>query len=101
MSFAQRGGHLFLFSLQFIEIRNTATGLIVQVIEGVDIRLLHVSPLYYDDTILVAMRGGKDDMDGTSDKIVELVETSEYGVTTPVQPTPNTPISGIWDEWDM
>lgn len=100
-SFAQRGRHLFLFSPQFIEIRNTATGLIVQVIEGADIRLLHASSLYDDDTILVAMRGEKDGKDGMSDKIVELVETSEYAVTTPAQPTPKTVTSGIWDEWDM
>jgi RHO1 GDP-GTP exchange protein 1/2 len=102
-SFAQRGGHVLLLSPQFIEIRNTATGLIVQVIEGTDIRLLYASPLYTDDeTVVVAMRGDKDDKDGRSEKIVELVETSEYAVTTPAgQPTPKTGVSEMWDEWDM
>lgn len=102
-SFAQRGSHVMLFSPTFIEIRNTATGLIRQVIEGMDIRLLHAPPSYSEDTVLVAMRGDKDDKDGVSDKIVELVETSEYTVTTPVtsHPPPMQSVSGIWDEWDM
>jgi hypothetical protein len=102
-SFAQRGGHVLLFSEQFIEIRNIATGVIVQVIEGTDIRLLHASPSYGDDdTVLIAMRGDKMDKDGTSDKIIELVETTEYGVTSPtIQTTPSTAIPAMWDEWDM
>lgn len=101
-SFAHRGGHVFLFSPQFIEIRNTATGLIVQVIEGTDIRLLYGPPDSDDDTILVAIKGGEDDKDGMSDRIIELVETSEYAATPPFsQPTPRTAVSGIWDEWDM
>ncbi|RDB26309.1 Rho1 guanine nucleotide exchange factor 1 [Hypsizygus marmoreus] len=96
-SFAQRGGHILLFSMQFIEIRNINTGRIAQVIEGSDIRLLHSSPTYgEDDTILVATRGSKDDKDGTSDKIVELVETTEI-----TAPTPITPVPSFWDEWDM
>jgi RHO1 GDP-GTP exchange protein 1/2 len=102
-SFAQRGAHVLLFSSQFIEIRNTANGLIVQVIEGTDIRLLYASPFYADDEpVLVAMRGDKDDKDGRSEKIVELVETSEYSGTTPVsQLTPRAAVSGMWDEWEM
>ncbi|KAF8071933.1 hypothetical protein FPV67DRAFT_907308 [Lyophyllum atratum] len=96
-SFAQRGSHVFLFSPQFVEIRNIATGVIVQVIEGADIRLLHAGPTYGDgDDILVAMRGSKDDKDGTSEKILELAETSAIPVATPIGPTPS-----VWDEWDM
>jgi hypothetical protein len=99
-SFAQRGGHVLLFSAQFIEIRNIATGIIVQVIEGTDIRLLHASPSYGDDdTVLVAIRGDKYDKDGTSDKIIELVETSEYGVTSSTSQI--TPSTELWKEWDM
>lgn len=49
-----------------------------------------------DDTILVAMRGELDDKDGISDKIVELVETSEIRTAPPVSSVP-----AIWDEWDM
>jgi hypothetical protein len=41
-------------------------------------KLLHTNPKYHssDDTLLVAMRGTKDDEDGVSDKIMELVQTS-------------------------
>ncbi|KAG6842316.1 hypothetical protein C0991_010604 [Blastosporella zonata] len=93
-SFAHRGNHLFLFSPQFIEIRNITTGVIVQVIEGKSIRLLHAGR--GSEEILVAMRGGKDDQDGTSEQIVELVETSDLTVSTPVSAVP-----AVWDEWDM
>jgi len=103
MLFAQRGGHILLFSAQFIEIRNITTGRIVQVIEGTDIRLLHAIPTHgEDDTILVAMKGSKDDKRGMTDKIVELVETSEYTATTPASPaTAVTAVPAMWDGWDM
>ncbi|KAF5382217.1 hypothetical protein D9615_004363 [Tricholomella constricta] len=90
-SFVLRGSHVFLFSPQFIEIRDITTGVIVQVIEGADIRLLHASP-----DILVAMRGSKDDKDGTSEKIVQLTETSALPAATPIAAVPS-----VWDEWDM
>ncbi|KAJ6619767.1 hypothetical protein B0H10DRAFT_2024882 [Mycena sp. CBHHK59/15] len=94
VSFASRGVHLLLFSPTFVEIRNALTGLLVQVIEAQDIRLLHSS----DDSILVAMRGKKDDDDGISDKIVDLQETAE--IVGPRTAT-TMPVPALWDEWDM
>jgi hypothetical protein len=47
-----------------------------------------------EDRVLLAMRGGRNDKDGsTTDKIVELVETVEY--------VPRSAVSDVWDEWDM
>ncbi|KAJ7274437.1 hypothetical protein B0H12DRAFT_1208087 [Mycena haematopus] len=92
-SFAARGAHVLLFSSNFIEIRNVLTGLLVQVIEGHDIRLLHAA----DDGILVAMRGKYDDEAGVSEKVVELQETAE--IKGPRTATVQMP--AIWDEWDM
>ncbi|KAF9468071.1 hypothetical protein BDZ94DRAFT_1209777 [Collybia nuda] len=101
ISFAQRGQHIMLFSPQFIEIRNIATGRIVQVIEGSDLRLLYSGPVYTeDDNVVVAMRGSKDDKDGISEKIIELVATSEI-VATPATPALPGPVPSMWDEWDM
>lgn len=93
-SFASRNDHLFLFSPQFIEIRNVVSGILLQVIEGVDIRLLHMGRP--NEKPLVAMKGSKDDKDGTSERIVELEETTELSMATPVSATPSA-----WDEWDM
>ncbi|KAG6877805.1 hypothetical protein C0993_003779 [Termitomyces sp. T159_Od127] len=93
-SFASRNDHIFLFSPRFIEIRNVASGVILQVIEGANIRLLHMGRP--NEKPLVAMKGSKDDKDGTSEKIVELEETMELSIATPVSATPNA-----WDEWDM
>lgn len=101
-SFAHRGSHVLLFSSDFIEIRSLSTGRLDQVIEGSDIRLLlhtNLKSQSADDTLLVAMRGTKDDKDGVSDKIIELVQTAEFSsMQTPVA---TTPMEGIWDEWDM
>ncbi|KAJ7756435.1 hypothetical protein DFH07DRAFT_820553 [Mycena maculata] len=93
LSFASRGANVLLFSAGFIEIRSILTGLLVQVIEGQDIRLLHSS----DDTMLVAMRGEHDDESGISEKIVDLQETAEIVAprTASVQPPE------MWDGWDM
>ncbi|KAG6889289.1 hypothetical protein C0992_005705 [Termitomyces sp. T32_za158] len=93
-SFASRNDHVFLFSPQFIEIRNVTSGVILQVIEGANIRLLHMGRL--NEKPLVAMKGNKEDQDGTSEKIVELEETTELSIATPVSASPNA-----WDEWDM
>lgn len=70
-----------------------------QVIEGVDIRLLIQMPLTRGP-LFVAMRGNKDNEDGLSDRIVELVETEEI---TPKTPTAGSfkAVEGLWDEWDM
>lgn len=100
-SFAQRGYHVMLFSPQFIEIRNITTGRIVQVIEGSDIRLLYSGPVYNeDDNVVFATKGSKDDKDGISEKIVELVATSEI-TATPATPGLAGPTPSMWDEWDM
>ena len=97
ISYATRNGHVLLVSPEFIEIRNITTGRIVQVIEGKDIRLLYSGPyIGKDHPILVAMRGGKDDQDGVSDKIVEMIETEEISLMTPT-----TEQASAWDEWDM
>ncbi|KAJ8579757.1 CNH-domain-containing protein [Rhizopogon salebrosus TDB-379] len=101
-SFAHRGSHALLFSSEFIEIRHLSTGRLDQVIEGSDIRLLlhaNMKSNSSDDTLLVAMRGTKDDKDGVSDKIMELVQTSEIGAMR--TPMTGTPMEGLWDEWDM
>ena len=50
------------------------------------------------DTILIAMRGQKDDRDGVSDKITEMVETAEL-VRTPS--TARAVPENLWDEWNM
>lgn len=77
--------------------RNITTGRLVQVIEGADLRLLHCEHKDENDTILIAKRGVKDDKDGVSDQITELVETVE--ITTPS--TARMSQENIWDEWDM
>ncbi|KAF7330530.1 hypothetical protein MVEN_02492700 [Mycena venus] len=94
MSFAARGAHVLLFSPNFIEIRNVLTGLLVQVIDGQDIRLLHAA----DNGILAVMRGEHDDEAGVSEKVVELQETAEIvgPRTATVQEVP-----AMWEEWDM
>ncbi|KAF8638287.1 hypothetical protein AX17_002307 [Amanita inopinata Kibby_2008] len=100
-SFAHRGNHVLLFSNRFIEIRDVRNGRLMQVIDGVDIRLLYFnSSVGSNDPIIVGMKGGKDDKDGISDRIVELVETVELPVTSPasVAPAKN---SALWEEWDM
>ncbi|GJE88623.1 RhoGEF/DH domain-containing protein [Phanerochaete sordida] len=91
-SCAHRGEHVFLFSPEFIEIRSLATGKLVQVIEGSDIRLVHSS----ERAMFVAMRGDDKAGGGPSDKLVELVETTDL---TAQQQTSSVP--GVWDEWDM
>ncbi|KAF7799770.1 hypothetical protein EIP86_011012 [Pleurotus ostreatoroseus] len=91
-SVAHRGEHVLLFSSEFIEIRTVASGKLVQVIEGQDIRLVHAS----ERSILVAMQGEDKHVAGTVDKLVELVETAELGAQRH-----DTNLSGLWDEWDM
>ncbi|KAF5359183.1 hypothetical protein D9756_003436 [Leucocoprinus leucothites] len=95
--FAHRGNHILLISSQFIEIRNINTGRIAQVIEDVDMRLMHSGYATTDrnDRVLVAMRGNPKE-DSTADRIVELVETVEYVPQSAVSVAPD-----IWDEWDM
>ncbi|KAF9238478.1 hypothetical protein BU15DRAFT_88333 [Melanogaster broomeanus] len=98
-SFVHRPPHVLLFSSEFIEIRDVQTGLLEQVIEGVDIRLVLHTPSSRGP-LFVAMRGQKGDEDGVSDRIVELVETAEITAVTPASGG-FTPVEGMWDEWDM
>jgi hypothetical protein len=97
-SFVHRPPHILLFSSEFIEIRDAQTGLLKQVIEAVDIRLLIQAPLFRGP-LFVAMRGYKDDENGLSDRIVELVETAEITPKTP-SAGPFRATEGVWDEWD-
>ncbi|KAH7884721.1 hypothetical protein F5I97DRAFT_1929559 [Phlebopus sp. FC_14] len=99
-SYVDRHPHVLLFSPEFIEIRDIQTGRLEQVIEGTDIRLLLHTPSAHAGPLLVAMRGEKNDEDGTSERIVELVKTAEI---TPVTPVPGGFVApeSIWDEWDM
>ncbi|KXN84722.1 Rho1 guanine nucleotide exchange factor 3 [Leucoagaricus sp. SymC.cos] len=78
---------------------NINTGRIAQVIEGTDVRLMYTGfgTDDRDDRVLVAMRGSKNDKDGTSaERIVELIETVEYAPQSTVSTVPD-----VWDEWDM
>jgi len=98
VSYASRNGHVLLFSPEFIEVRNSTTGRIVQVIEGQDIRLLYSGPYTKkDNPILVAMRGNKDDHNGQSEKIMELLETEAISLMSPVSPV----FSSVWEDWDI
>lgn len=98
VSYAHRNGHVLLFSPEFIEIRNSTTGRIVQIIEGQDIRLLYAGPYTKkDNPILVVMRGSKDDENGHSEKIIELVETEEISLVSPT----SVNVSSVWDDWDI
>lgn len=91
-AYATRGLHLLLFSSQFIEIRHVPTGRLVQVLEGRDIRLMQSLP---GSPLLIAMRGKKDDKQGLSDELAELVETAPFEAVRR-QDTVDT----LWDEWD-
>jgi len=93
-SFAARGPHILLFSPEFIEVREVLSSRLMQVIEGHDIRLLHTGPPD-GGPVLLALRGEKNDADGMSDRLAELVETVD--LTTPVARDNR----GLWDEWDM
>jgi hypothetical protein len=100
-SYAHHGAHILLFSSQFIEVRNISSGRLVQVIEGDDVRLLHQpQEKVTEDAILAVMKGGMDDKDGISEKLVELSETSEIGAT-PSTATMRANVDALWDEWDL
>jgi hypothetical protein len=90
------GSYILLFSTNFIEIRAVANGKLVQVIEGQDIKLLYSGFTPEDKTVLIGMKGDKDDREGASYKIVDLVETQEIQT-----PSVNSTAEGLWDMWDM
>ncbi|XP_006459443.1 hypothetical protein AGABI2DRAFT_201698 [Agaricus bisporus var. bisporus H97] len=97
-AFAQRGNNIVLVSSRFIEIRDIATGKIVQVLEGADVRLMYSGPPTHnkDDRILLAMRGSKGQDGSFADRLVELIETVEYVPQTPAMAEPV-----MWTEWDL
>lgn len=73
----------------------------MQVIQGTDIRLLYPgTSTDRSENIVFAMKGAKNDQNGISDKISELVETSEIVPATPAAATPGA-VPAMWDEWDM
>ena len=104
-SFAYRGNHILLFSPDFVEIRDIRNGRIVQVIEGVDIRLLYFNAsIGNNDPIIIGMKGRKDDKEGVSDRLVELAETVELKPSSTVKTTAtstSTTSPVFWDEWDL
>ena len=76
------------------------TGRLVQVIEGLDIRLLYGPAMSEPkDNVIIAMRGEIDEEQGVSEKIIQMVETSEIS-STPSVVDPGIP-SEVWEEWDM
>jgi len=96
-SWATRGDHIFLISPRFIEIRNTASGRLLEVIEGADVRLVFSGPaMSPQDKVLVAMRKKRSDPQGHGEHVIELAETEPYGGGGP--PPAGSP---MWSEWDM
>lgn len=73
--------------------RTIASGQLVQVIEGEDVRLLY-SGLTESDMLVAGMTGDVHDASGLSEKLVELVPTTAIdagaSIARPVQ---------VWDEW--
>ena len=94
-AYAHRGPHLLLFSHGFIEVRDVASGRLVQVIEGDHVRLLH-SGLTEMDMLVAGMTGDVEDASGLSEKLVELVQTTAIEVAAPI-----VRAEQLWDEWDM
>lgn len=104
-SYAHQGTHILLFSNEWVEIRNIVTGKLVQTVSGIDIRLLHAPRnAGKGESIVAVMRGEKDEAEGISERIVELVETLPI---LPQTPGPRSPASSsnhvpaLWEEWDM
>jgi hypothetical protein len=96
-AFAQRGRHVLLFSPEFVEVREVNTGRLVQVLEGSDVRLLHAGRRAAPASagVLCAMRGAREDRDGTSERVLELLQTAE------IDAVQDAKTQAVWDEWDM
>jgi RHO1 GDP-GTP exchange protein 1/2 len=92
-TYAHRGAHLLLFSPKFIEVRSIASGKLVQVIEGEDVRLVH-SGLTEEDMLVAAMKGDIEDENGLSEKVLELVPTAAIDELV-------GRVEQYWDEWDV
>jgi hypothetical protein len=74
-------------------VRTVASGQLVQVIEGGDVRFLD-SGLAESDMIVAGMTGNFHDSNGLSEKLVELVPTTAIDTAAPiVRP------EQVWDEW--
>lgn len=74
----------------------------MQVVEGKNIRLLQSQ---VDAPLLVAVRGKKDDKQGLSDELIELVETAPLGrprLSPGARSSsgPHVNSNSLWDEWD-
>jgi hypothetical protein len=98
-SFAQRGRHILLFSVSFVEIREVNTGRLVQVIEDSDIRLLQPSGWAPTaEGVLLAMRTSNQQGSPIQvDRLVELLPTAEIS-----HPDTDQAIRAeLFREWDM
>lgn len=84
-----------LFSPKFIEVRSLASGKLVQVIEGGDIRLVH-SGLREEDMLVAAMTGDVEDESGLSEKVLELVQTTAIDTQELMGR-----VEQHWDDWDV
>ena len=84
-----------LFSPKFIEVRSIASGKLVRVIEGVDVRLMH-SGLTEEDMLVAAMTGDIEDENGLSEKVLELMPTAAIDAQQLVGR-----VEQYWDEWDV
>jgi len=91
-SFIDRGQHVLLAGQTSIEVRYVATGQLLHIIQGNEIRLVQNGPLG-SGPMLFARRGQKDDTEGLSDELLELLETLPV-----VAPPIDTSI--LWEEWD-
>jgi hypothetical protein len=98
VDYVYRSDHILLISPQFVEIRQARTGRLVQVIVGRDIRLLNAGILP-NTPILMAKKGKKNDADGQSDEVLELVQTTELA-TNGHNASP-TSREDLFDEWDL
>ena len=86
---------MLLFSPGFIEVRAVASGQLVQVIEGDDVRFLH-SGLTESDMLVAGMTGDVHDARGLSEKLMELVPTTAIDAGAPLVRSEQ-----LWDEWEM
>ena len=95
--YAHRAGHVLLFSERFVEIRQARSGLLEQVISGQDIRMLSAG-IFPGAPLLLVRRGKKNDMEGQSEEILELIETTELPLTRS-NDSPTTR-EDLFQEWE-
>lgn len=73
----------------------------MQVIEGMDMRLVHAS----ERSAMVSMKVDAEGGNETEYKLVELVETADLAEQQAQEAAVRSPgvraSQGIWDEWDM